>query len=159
MQTSHHAQKVQTYERTTLLRDGSEVVEVLPFTDAQVHAITRACVVRENGIPIEVALCLLEHWNRQAGDRIRYRLEASAAPAEAPVPPDLSLQAAQGQPKRVVAVITFEDPENDISDLSDVATWLEAALSAGGRGIDVTVYRNAEDALLDTAGENPTPQL
>lgn len=55
--------------------------------------------------------------------------------------------------KRFLAVVTIDDPEDNITELPDAATWVEAALgrSPTGSGIVVTAYSTAADAAKDEA--------
>lgn len=56
----------------------------------------------------------------------------------------LTANAANGV-KRVIAVVTFSDPDNGIETLSDAATWLQGKVGAA----DMTCYASARDAALD----------
>jgi hypothetical protein len=55
--------------------------------------------------------------------------------------------------KRMVAVILFDDKEDDIDCLSAGALWVETALrsAAGDSGVSVTAYSSAADAAADEA--------
>ena len=67
----------------------------------------------------------------------------------------LTASAANGM-KRVVAVVTFADPENNIETLSDAATWLQVQTGVA----DLTCYARARDAALDEqeqAGDFASP--
>lgn len=62
--------------------------------------------------------------------------------------------------KRIVAVVTFDDTEDDIMDLSAAATWVEAALSRSMEDVDVTAYATANAAAFaeaDRVGDFSTP--
>ena len=52
--------------------------------------------------------------------------------------------------KRLVAVIEFEDEEDDIQDTHEAASWLMLELREAKR-LDVTVYRILTDAAKDEA--------
>lgn len=54
----------------------------------------------------------------------------------------------KGTRKQVVAVITFDDPEDNILQLADAATWIEGALGRRGGFIDVTAYTSAAHAAI-----------
>lgn len=67
----------------------------------------------------------------------------------------LTANAADGM-KRVIAVVTFSDPDNNIETLSDAATWLQVGAGAA----DMTCYASARDAALDEqqrAGDFSSP--
>lgn len=54
--------------------------------------------------------------------------------------------------KLAVIAVAFDDPEDDIQDTSDMATWVQTALGIGG--VDVTVYSSPEALVADTAEVN-----
>lgn len=79
------------------------------------------------------------------GDPTDYGLEQSdSLPTWAEVAPPV-----KGKLKQVVAVITFDDPEDNIGQLGDAATWIEAALGRNGGFVDVTAYTTAAHAAAD----------
>lgn len=54
--------------------------------------------------------------------------------------------------KRFVAVITFDDADGDIADLSSAATWVEAAMTGStSKAFEVTTYSTAASAAADEA--------
>lgn len=53
--------------------------------------------------------------------------------------------------KRVIAVITFEDEEDNISDLASAALEIEVACGRSLKVRDVTAYGTAADAAADEA--------
>lgn len=155
MQTEHPRQKATHYERRTKFFDGSEIVERLPFSDTQLRNFLSSSGAVPDGVPVWLASRVIDSWNEreQRTDRgaigFEYRLLVPEPAAESGQDTDLSLPATRGVTKQVVAVITFDDPNDDISDLSAAATWIEAALMAKDAKLDVTVYRSAEDAAED----------
>lgn len=60
----------------------------------------------------------------------------------------LPLWAGPGR-KRLIAIIDFDDPEDNIANLPAAATWLECALGEVGNQVDVTTYDSLADALAD----------
>jgi len=53
--------------------------------------------------------------------------------------------------KRIVAVITFDDAADDVTSLSEAATRIEVGCRKDFSLVDVTVYRNLDEAAADEA--------
>lgn len=53
--------------------------------------------------------------------------------------------------KRVIAVITFDDDEQDIEDLASAATWIHSSLSKEAPGLEVSTYSTGSEVAIDEA--------
>lgn len=62
---------------------------------------------------------------------------------------------AKGMPvshrKIALVAIAFDDPENDIDETADLATWVEAAMGKSARNVSATAYSNLKALQEDVA--------